>query len=97
MTHRLKVSGSSIPELRAFLEEFEVDLGCRPAAVLREGRYETVVLSEDSEMPRIMAWRFGGITVEDLGALPSADTRLSLFKAGNRFINAVPSGFGIKE
>lgn len=98
MTKKVRISADSVQRLRGFLDEAELDHGCRPYAREREGRYETVVLSSESEFNRLAARRSAGIKIEDLGDLPEPATRLRMTRAGNRFQSGgLPRGYGLKE
>jgi hypothetical protein len=98
MTRKLRISADSVHQLRTFLSDADVDLGCRPVARPRGSRSETVVLASDEEFGRLAARRSAGIVIEDLGKLPEPSTRLRMSRPGNRFSTAqVPRGLGIKE
>lgn len=95
---KLRISADSVQRLRGCLSDVDVDLGCRPVARERQGRYETVVLSSEAEFGRLTARRSAGIDIEDLRDLPEPATRLRMTRSGNRFsFGEVPRGIGIKE
>ena len=98
MPKKLRIRADSPDRLRGFLADADVDMGCRPVARQREGRYETVVLSSTTEYGRLQSRRSAGIEIEDLGDLPDPATRVGLARSGNRFLSGgVPRGLGIKE
>jgi hypothetical protein len=98
MLKKLLISAETIGRLRNFLDDADLDLGCRPHARERQGRIETVVLSSEDEFQRLVARRSAGIEIEDLGDLPEPETRSRMMRPGNRFgQDAVPRGLGVKE
>ena len=98
MTRKLRISAEDIPGLRAFLDPAEVDLGCRPYAMKRDGRFETVVLSSETEFARLETRRGTNIRIEDLGEIADNTARLRLTLSGNRFASGeVPRGLAKKE
>jgi hypothetical protein len=98
MTRKLRISAENVQQLRAFLSDADVDLGCRPVARRRGSRSETIVLASDEEFGRLAARRSAGVLIEDLGELPEPATRLRMSRPGNRFSNAqIPRGLGVKE
>ena len=98
MTKKLRIAADSVERLRSFLTEADLDLGCRPFAREREGRYEAVVLSSEAEFGRLAERRSAGIEIEDLGDLPDPASRIRMARSGNRFSSGeVPRGLGIKE
>lgn len=98
MTRKLRISAPDIPRLRDFIDPADVDLGCRPYALKKDGRVETYVMSSDEEFSRLTLRVGNNIRIEDLGEIPDAATRLRVVNQGNRFANGeVPRGLGKKE
>jgi hypothetical protein len=98
MTKKVRVSAESLPELRDFLADAAVDMGCRPVAVKRGDRFATTVISGDEELDRLSARRAGGVRIEVLEEVRSPAARLRMMRAGNRFAGGqVPRGLGVKE
>ena len=98
MPKKLRVSAQTLPELRDFLAEADVDMGCRPVAVKEGDRYLTTVVSNDEELNRMNARRSGGIRIEVVEEMPEPATRLRMLRLDNRFLGGdVPRGLGRKE
>ena len=98
MPKKLRVSADTLPELRDFLADADVDMGCRPVATKHGNRYATVVVSEDDELNRMTARRAGGIRIEVLEEVPEPAARLRMVRSGNRFLHGdIPRGLGKKE
>lgn len=98
MTRKARVSAESLPELRDFLAEADVDMGCRPVAVRRGDRFATTVISSDDELDRLSARRSSSVRIELLEEVAPPETRLRLVRSGNRFAGGqVPRGLGVKE
>jgi hypothetical protein len=97
MPTRLRVSADTLTQLRDFLTGADVDMGCRPFAVKRGGRYATTVISDEHEIERLSARLATGIQVEVLEVLPDPASRLRMIRPGNRFLRGgVPRGLGVK-
>lgn len=98
MTRKLRISAPDIPRLRDLIDPADIDLGCRPYALKRDGRVETYVMSSDEEFSRLRIQVGNDIQIEDLGEISEGATRLRLVNKGNRFADGdVPRGFGKKE
>ncbi len=96
--NKLRISAPEIHQLRSFLDGAALDFGCRPAAVHRNGRFETYAYGDDAELSRLRSVRDGGVVIENLGTLRSAEARMATTSTENRFVNGdIPSGFGRKE
>ena len=100
MSIKLRVSAPSLPELRDFLADAEVDTGCEPVAVREADRFTMTVLADDHEFARLSTTRPAPVAIE---VLPVKETATGLTQRGaavtaNRFSNGlVPRGLGKKE
>ncbi len=98
MTRKLRISAPDIPQLRDFINPADLDLGCRPYALKKDGRVETYVMSSEEEFSRLRLRVSNDIRIEDLGGIPDEATRLRVVNRGNRFADGeVPRGLGKKE
>ena len=100
--HRIKVRAGTVAELRAFLDDSNMDFGCRPVA-RREGDgivaevYATLPQVEQLRAARVAAAGVSVSVIENASEVGRA--RQAEVGTGNRFAarNAAPRGLGIKE
>jgi hypothetical protein len=98
MTRKARISAESLPELRDFLKDADVDMGCRPVAVKRGDRFATTVISSDEELGRLSMRRSSSVRIEVLEEVAPPASRLRMVRSGNRFADGqVPRGLGVKE
>ncbi len=98
MVKKLRISADTLSELRDFLTDADVDMGCRPVAIKKDERYLTTVVSRDEELNRMSARRSGGVRIEVIEEMAEPVSRLRMLRKGNRFIGGdIPRGLGLKE
>jgi hypothetical protein len=52
---KIRIDAASLGELRAFLSDADVDLGCRPFARRFGDRFSVVGIADDADMARLRA------------------------------------------
>jgi hypothetical protein len=98
MPRKVRFEARSLDELRDFLSDAEVDLGCRPYARRRGDRYSVIGIADDGEVGRLNARAASNVRIEALEELPPPEARSSDVSATNRFLRgAIPRGLARKE
>jgi hypothetical protein len=98
--HRIELRAKSIEELRALLDDADVDLGCRPSVRKVGGDYVVEVYSPLPTVDRLRAARAApGVTMNVIeNASEVGRARQAEVGSGNRFAARIaPRGLGIKE
>ena len=98
--HRIELRAKSIEELRALLDDADVDLGCRPAVRKVGDEYVVEVYSPLPTVERLRAARSApGVTMNVIeNATEVGRARQTEVGSGNRFAARIaPRGLGIKE
>jgi hypothetical protein len=94
---KIRIDAASLGELRAFLSDGDVDLGCRPFARKLGERFSVVGVADDADIARLSARVVGGVRIEVLEELPPPEARLRMVQPRNRFLRGdVPRGLGRK-
>jgi hypothetical protein len=99
--YRYTVSAATVEELRQYLRDSGLDLGCRPIVKREPGRVSADAFASDAEMAAFSRSRTAsGITVER-GENMTAGARSARGEMAidNRFADRarIPRGLGIKE
>ena len=100
--HRIKVRAGTVEELRAFLDDSEMDFGCRPVARREGGGIVAEVYATLPQVERLRSARaaMGGVSISVVeNASEVGRARQAEVGSGNRFAarSATPRGLGIKE
>jgi hypothetical protein len=98
--HRIELRARSIEELRSFLNDADVDLGCRPVVRKVGEEYMVEVYSPLATMERLRSARSASTVtmnvIENTSEVGRA--RQAEVGAGDRFAARIaPSGLGTKE
>ena len=98
--HRIELRAKSVEELRALLDDADVDLGCRPSVRKVGDDYVVEVYSPLPTVERLRAARSApGVTMSVIeNASEVGRARQAEVGSGNRFAARIaPRGLGIKE
>jgi hypothetical protein len=99
--YRYTVSASSVEELRAYLRDSGLDLGCRPIVKRSESQVSVDAFAAETEMRAFMRSRAApGVTIErGENMMAGARQARAEMAPRNRFGEGaeIPRGLGIKE
>ncbi len=102
MPKKVSIEAPSLNQLRGFLADTDVDLGCRPFARKSGDRFSVTGIAEDEQIGRLSARSAArgadDVRVEVLEELPSAEDRLRMVRSGRAARRGgLPRGLGRKE
>lgn len=98
MLIRLRVTTNTLSEMRRFLADADIDMGCTPIAEKMGDRYAVTALSDQQEYDRLANKCPDGIEVHALEEVTVPPAPLGMKLSSNRFqTGRIPSGLGLKE
>lgn len=98
---RIEIEGKSLDDIRAFTDEIQPDLGCRPVALQKDNRFVITAYVPEAKLEEARssrsAYQVRIHVVEN--ATKVGRKRMLEVGTGNRFAtrDAVPQGLGRKE
>jgi hypothetical protein len=102
MPKKISIDAPSLGQLRGFLADMDVDLGCRPFVRKKGDRFSVIGVADDAQLGRLaersLARSADDVRVEVLEELPSSEERLRMVKSRSSIRrDGLPRGLGRKE
>ena len=98
MLIKLRVRADTLSDMRDFLADADVDIGCTPLVVSVGDRYSITVISDQREYNRLVTQRSGNVDIDVLEDVTAPTAALRMVASGNRFQGGgTPRGLGTKE